>query len=119
VGGAESAVPRQSLGRFPGSPSRIDLPVARNAQVSPAGAWRAFQQKQTARKISAFLNRLLGTKASKQMMKNIARRRLRPAWLDSAEILQMNPKTGNNVRVFPALLQDRREVLTDLATVMR
>jgi hypothetical protein len=29
-----------------------DLPVARNAQVSPAGAWRAFQQKQTARKIS-------------------------------------------------------------------
>src|SRR5262249_8919732 len=42
----------QSLGRFPGSPSRIDLPVARNAQVGPAGAWRAFQQKQTARKIS-------------------------------------------------------------------
>jgi len=32
--------------------SPADLPVARNAQVSPAGAWRAFQQKQTARKIS-------------------------------------------------------------------
>src|SRR5215831_2740394 len=54
----------QSLGRFPGSPSRIDLPVARNAQVSPAGAWRAFQQKQTARKISPaefVFDKLVGT----------------------------------------------------------
>src|SRR5262249_27615502 len=41
-----------------------DLPVARNAQVSPAGAWRAFQQKQTARKISPaefVFDKLVGT----------------------------------------------------------
>src|SRR5262249_51135697 len=46
----------------------------------------------------------------------------RPLWHDSSqeslrftEILQMYPKTGISVRVFPALLQDRREVLTATA----
>ena len=29
---------------------------------------------------------------------------------------QMNPKPASNVRVFPALLQDRREVLTATST---
>ena len=33
-----------------------------------------------------------------------------------AEILQINLRTGINVRVFPALLQDRREVLTATST---
>jgi hypothetical protein len=28
----------------------------------------------------------------------------------------MNPKLATNVRVFPALLQDRREVLTAIST---